>query len=442
MVASVGLHVIPFFRGGSNPLGYDTGFYRRYLTQPFLTFPNVPVPGLGSDAIIPRIIFDVLRFIQLPTDLILYGSYIFLFATLPVLAYYFLRASLGTRFAFGAGMLIILSSVSYNAYWYFLWKNALGIDLILLALIALDRRSFYWLLVLDAAIALSHTTSAIVYILTLCFLFCIWSSQKMRIFCHGALTALLLAFASSAHFHAATVSMPVASFLEWSTYLSLSAPLLLLMVCTLKSFSRLRIPLPLLAFTLASFTFPIFHLPFYERLFVFSDVALALCAAYGLKEAVTVLLSDNEVKKKSIFFIILCISLGLLLGSLWNQITSLNALVSNADIQEIGALNLLIPTSSTLLTTSDMAPWYEGWTDAHVAAPGLLHDTHNQEKWTAFWDATSTNERIAYLGSFPQPLYISTLGNFSDLIGMPIPCLVTIAPHLIRDECSLSMTSF
>ncbi|MBI3572271.1 hypothetical protein HY091_01920, partial [Candidatus Kaiserbacteria bacterium] len=59
--ASLLLHALTFLFHGPYALGYDTGFYRRYLIQPFISFPNAPVPGLGGDALVPRVLLDTLR---------------------------------------------------------------------------------------------------------------------------------------------------------------------------------------------------------------------------------------------------------------------------------------------------------------------------------------------------------------------------------------------
>src|SRR4051812_33110018 len=91
---SLSVHLLPFYLWGPHPFGYDTGFYRRYLIEPFVSFPNAPVPGLGNDALVPRILFDALRFLHLPPDAILYGSYIFLFSLIPILVFLWVRPQL------------------------------------------------------------------------------------------------------------------------------------------------------------------------------------------------------------------------------------------------------------------------------------------------------------------------------------------------------------
>ena len=171
------LHIIPFLHN-ANPLGYDTGFYRRYLIQPFVSFPNAEVPGLGGDALLPRLVFDSLRFLHLPPDIILYGSYISLFAILPILLFFWLKPRLGGRGAFIAAIFLILSPVQYVGFWYMLWKNAFALALVILTFICFERRWIIPLLALDLGIALSHKTTAVIYILTLAALFLFSAARR------------------------------------------------------------------------------------------------------------------------------------------------------------------------------------------------------------------------------------------------------------------------
>jgi hypothetical protein len=436
--ASIALHALPFVLYGLNPLGYDTGFYRRYLIQPFLSFPNAPVPGLGSDALIPRILLDILRLAHLPPDLILNGSYILLWAIMPGLLYLFLRKYLGTRGAIIAGALLIGSAVAYNGYWYMLYKNAFALDLILLAFIALEERWLYAALALDVLIALSHRTSAIIYLLTLGTLFLAWRGRRKEMLLHGVVAGLAFLLVNLPAVHQAQVALPTAIFLEWPDYLRLSAPLIIALVLGARGLWSKRIPPPLLAFAGASFLFPTFGLPFYERIFLFCDVALCALAAYGV-EWLMLQIDFSALDRRAYLALgALCVIGGLFVGNFWSQVRDLRPLMTSQDTAAIAAVGALVPHDATILTTSNEAPWYEGWTLSHIAAPGLLHDTHNLDKWEAFWNSTSTPERIAFLNSFSQPLYVSTLGDISDLIGVPPACLALIAPDLYRSNCAAS----
>jgi hypothetical protein len=432
------LHVLPFFLYGTHPLGYDTGFYRRYLIQPFASFPNQVVPGLGADALLPRLILDALRVIHVPTDLALYGSYIFFFSILPVIFYFWIKPHLGLRGAAIGGLLLALSPVGYTAFWYMLYKNAFALCLILLAFIAYERRQFWPLALLDITIALSHKTSAIIYLVTLATLVVVDHKRWRELLLHGAITAAcfaLVAFGGSVGGSALGTSA-VAVFLEWNDYIVFSFGLFLAAGFAAFYWKTLSIPKTLIAFALAGFAFPILHLPFYERIFVFTDIALIAFAAYGLDLLFAKIDFDTESGYAAYgYFVLICIVVGLQLGNLQSRVRQLQPLETQTKLEQISTIGNLIPPEGLLLTTNAEAPWYEGWTLAHITAPGMLRDTHSFDAWVTFWESTSTPEQIAFLNTFPQPLYVSTLGNFADLISTPPPCLTKIAPNLLRNDC-------
>jgi hypothetical protein len=384
---------------------------------------------------LPRIVLDLLRLTHLPVDLILYGSYVLLFALLPVLLFFWLRPAFGTRGALVAGIFLIASPVLYNAYWFMLYKNAFALNLILLAFIALERRKWLLVFLLDVAIALSHTTSAIVYLTTLGLLFLISRGRRFEIGGHGILTASVFALVNMPHVHQATVALPTALFLEWPQYLSFMLPLLVLVIFAAKELRFSPLPKTLLAFAVASFLFPILHLPFYQRIFVFCDVALAAFAGF----AAVLLLRKIDLRNLTLSMYVpgavLCIAIGIFFGSTYSQVHALQPLLSPLEMRQIQAAGEMVPEDAFILTSAEEAPWYEGWTRAHIAAPGLLHDTHNFEEWETFWNATSTDERIRFLASFPPPLYVSTTQPFHELIGTPPACFELVAENLLIDRC-------
>ena len=437
---SFALHLLPFLLFGPHPLGYDTGFYRRYLIAPFVSFPNPPVPGLGDDAFVTRILLDLVRLSGLPTDIVLYGTYIALWAALPVLAYFFLAPFLGKRWAALAGICALLSPVAYNAYWYFLFKNALGLDLLLLGFIFIERRLFIPLLFIDLVLPLAHKTSAVMYLLTLGAIVIAWKGRRAEALMHGAIAGIVFTLINLPTIHEVSVVLPTAIFITWDTYVPMSVAYIILCLAGWKGFRKRKVPMTLIVFSVASFAYVALRLPFYERIFVFADVALALLAAWGAAELVSAV-RWRELGVRTVFSVMaLAIAGGLLFGTLVNQIHTLVPLISPAAVARIQEAGISVPENATLLTTADEAPWYEGFTRAHIAAPGLLHDVpgNTLDRWIAFWDATSTDTRIAFLAEFPQPLYVSTLEGIQNLVGAPPPCLTKIGADLWYDACASS----
>lgn len=434
-LGSLVVHGIPFLLFGSHPLGYDTGFYRRYLIEPFVSFPNTAVPGLGDDALLPRIILDLLHALPIPTDIILYGAYFIFWALMPVLLFFFLKPFIQRRGAFIAGVLLVCSSLAYTGYWYFLFKNALALDLILLAFIAIERKWFHTWIALDLAIVLTHKTSAIIYLLTLATLFIVSPTQRKHYVTHLAITGLLFILINAPTVRELGAVLPSAVFVDWKTFSLLSLPLFIVIVLGLRAFRHYTIPKTLLTFSAVTLLFPIFKLPFYERIFLFTDVALAALAAYGIHFSLTYLTSEKSLRRRIIVLLILSLAGGLYAGNLWREVKTTYPLMSDADIELIEIIGGRVPSGATILTTSDEAPWFEGWTHSHIAAPGMLNDNHNLEAWTAFWNSTSTTERIKFLNDFDTPLYISTLGDETTLVGTLPECAEKVVPHLWHVAC-------
>lgn len=433
-VLSLIFHLNPFRLFGSHPFGYDTGFYRRYLIEPFTSFPNAPVPGLGDDALVPRILFDILRSLHLPTDVILYGTYVIFFALLPVLVYFFLYRNLGRRGAVLAAILIIFSSVQYNAFSFFLWKNAFALCLLFSAFIALERRALFALIPLEIALALSHKTTAIIYVLTLAVLM-LWRSRRWEMLLHAALTGAVLLAVNFSLIEAVARVRPVALFLDWNQFLWLCAPFTIVLLAANIRLRTMDIPRSLMAFSVVSLAFPILHLPFYERVFIFADIALALFAAYAVMYLISQLDFTEVSWKPWLYAASLCIFFGFYVGSILSEMRALGPLLSEASIERIERIGTFVTPGATILTSANEAPWFEGWTHAHIAAPGMLRDTHSLEEWQALWNATSSEVQIEFLGDFDHPLYIATLDDFQYLIGEPVACLKRITPQLYRDDC-------
>ena len=435
---AVAIHLVPFADGVRHPFGYDTGFYRRYLIEPLVSFPNTPVPGLGTDALVPRLILDSLHMLPLSPEMILYGTYIAFFALLPILTFLFMRQRAGERAAYFAALLLILSPIQYQAYWFMFWKNAWALLPFFFAFICIERRWWLLLCAADVVIALSHKTTAIIYLATLIVFALINKESRKNILLHALLTMTILLMVGFPAISGAIRISPEAAFIEWGEYAVFSIPFALIIL----SFFLLRrwtwsVPPIFVAFVLASFSFPVLHLPFYQRIFVFSDIGLAILAGLAL-DAVLRGISLEKIRLANVVALLLSVAgVGLLTGSLVSQLYTISPLVPPINILRIQEIGMRVPREGTILTSTQEAPWFEGFTLAHVAAPGMLHDNHTLEEWEAFWTSTSTHERAKFLESLPQPLYIATLEDTTQLLGTSsIPCLRQISPYLLYNECA------
>ena len=402
-VLSLAIHLVPFLAFSPHPLGYDTGFYRRYVAQTFESFPNAPVPGLGKDALGPRIFLDLIRLSGLSPDIALYASYIFLFIMQPVALFFLTTYFWGRAAGTMAAILFIFSPVQYTAYWFMLFKNALALPLMLAAFLLLEKGSRFTL-PLGILIAFSHHTTSIIFLLTL-IVFAALNREKrnlaLQTFAGTFLTFLYL----HSFFLQEYLNSPVAIFMGRKEYLILSLPLLIVALFGIKEFTFRKPFSVIAAFSVVTIAFPLFSLPFYERIFIFTDAVAVITAALGFKKISSGLSSRHEavIQLLSGFFIFI-LSAWLLINT-YGRIKNLQPLVSASEIEEFENILASIPKNAAILTSTPLAPWIQGWSQNRVFAPGMLYDAHTTQEWVLFL-AGSQEEKIEFLKSFPRPLYI------------------------------------
>ncbi|MBI2122014.1 MAG: hypothetical protein HYT98_02725 [Candidatus Sungbacteria bacterium] len=428
------IHLVPFLIFGPHPLGYDTGFYRRYVIQPFTSFPNTPVPGFGENALTPRIFLDIIRLFKFTPDIILYGGYLFLFIIQPVALFFFVRQRFGNRSGILAAIFLIASPVQYTAYWYMLFKSAFAIPLILITFLMLERNS-HLAVPFGILIAFSHHTTGIIFLLTLAVYLIL--NHKRRALTAAVLTGTMLAFL---YLHSDSLpdylSAPVAVFMGWKEYALLSLPLFLMALWGVKGFFYDNPRSTAVALFIVAAAFPIFFLPFYERIFIFTDIIIVVASALGFKNLLNNMPRSRLTKIKLIHLVLVILLPLWVLLNLYGRIQNLRPLVSGPDLEELENIRQIVPNNAAILTSTPLAPWVQGWSQNRVVAPGMLHDTHTVQEWVSF-SIGSREEKIDFLKNFPKPLYVflipsekeKFLENFKD-------CFREDAPYLSQYICN------
>ena len=400
---STAMHLLPFLLYGAHPLGYDTGFYRRYLIQPFSSFPNTPVPGLGKDAVGPRIFLDTVRIFHLPIDIILYGSYIVFFAAESVALFFLVKRYGNTHVGIIVALLFILSPVQYTAYWFMFFKNAFATAVVLLAFLLIEKKSRLALPV-GMLIAMSHHTSSIIFLLSLAVFLVINREKRKRalsVFLPTALVFLLFHFGSYQDY----LTSQGAVFMNAREYIILSLPLLFLAAWGLKKAIKTQARSLASAFALVSIAFPLFSLPFYERIFIFTDITIIILAALGIERIIHEMPASRNVMIKISSLLGIIIAFTWVSITTYGQIKNLRPLISGRDLEALQSLSTHIPFDAAIITSTVLAPWVQGWSTNRVFAPGLLRDTHLIQEWVSFSEG-SREAKIAFLKNFPRPLYI------------------------------------
>lgn len=427
---------VPFLVFGSTPLGYDTGFYRRYLLNPAVSFPNPPVPGLDHTVIAPRIFLDIIRFLGFSPNVTLYGSYILLCLVFAVVFYFFIKEYTNKNIALIALGLLVLSPIQYIGYWFMLYKNFFGLIFFFLAFIFLKRNKFWPALACALIVPVSHQTTTIILLAILggYVLLTLLIKKKFLI---PELVILALTFFTYLYFHPHVQEKidapPVGVFVEKLGFFLLTLPLILPTLAALpKLWKVLKQHLLLIAFGGIVIIFPLFSLPYYQRIFLFTNYWLILGAAIGIQN-----LAASEHNKKNLrlisqlaVIVIIVSQLGLLVYT----INKYRPLLDKATAAEIQQLQNKIPNNASVLTSVRLTPWVQGWTQAKVYAPGILKDQHSSTDWRQYWTG-SPAEKVKFLSTFPKPVYIFIDVDESDLFVPKTGCIQKISPMLYLDQC-------
>ncbi|MSR71597.1 MAG: hypothetical protein EXS50_02960 [Candidatus Taylorbacteria bacterium] len=434
----LGICVVPFLMNGAQPLGYDTGFYRRYLINPLVSVPNTPVPGVDHTIIAPRVFLDVIRSLGLSPDINLYGSYVLLMLIFAGVFYYFLRVYTSKNIALFALILLTLSPIQYLAYWFMFYKNFFGLIFLFLTLVFLKKKWFVPSLICALLVPLSHQTTTIILlgVLGLYFLITLLFEKKLLISELVILFSTLLVYLSlHPHVQQKIDAPPIGIFIEKIDFILLTIPLLILTLIGLPKFiNLLKQNLILIAFGGVSIIFPLFSLPYYQRIFLFTNYWLIIGAAVGAHALLEARVFSRKFFYKSVAVGV--IGLFIFHSSLVvNQILKLKPLITPDTIVEINKLKQYVPDHASVLTSARLTPWVQGWTVATVYAPGILKDQHPSWEWQSFWTSTG-NEKLTFLSSFPKPLYIFIDDSQSNLFLPKASCIRKLSSMLYVDECT------
>ncbi|MSR76509.1 MAG: DUF2079 domain-containing protein [Candidatus Ryanbacteria bacterium] len=426
------IHLIPLIRFGTHGLGYDAGFYRRHLIKPLVSFPNTLTPGLGDDALLPRMVLDVLRTLRIPPDIILFGSHILLWALGTIALYLLVKEYFGERIGLVAALLFSVSPIQYVAYWFVLWKHAFALPLFFLLLFALGRRS-YWAVLLALALALSHNTTTAFAIFVL-GIFLIMQPRAWRV----TVPALLLMTGIYLWLHPAATGFvsarPVGVFVPIEYFLWNIAPLLPFALLGAAQIARNHSPL--FVFTLAALAFPMAQLPFWERVLIFTDITLVIAAACGITLITSWLLRNRESKLAISAILVCALFGGTYLALLNNRIRDWDPFIVPYEARaEINKIPKLIGSNEKILTTTELAPWIFGWTQNNIIAPGLLGDPHNHEEWILYWGDPNHTEAKNFLDVYGDRFYFFIPPDEQNAFVPKNKCVRKLSEYLVEYYC-------
>lgn len=436
--SSACVHLSAFLLHGPHPLGYDTGFYRRYFIEPLVTMPNLAVPGLSDFAFFPRLFLDLLRHLPFSIDALLYAGFIFLMALTPITLFAVLKKDLGTFAAYTAALFFILSSVTFTAYWFMLLKQALALPVLIITIFALSRKKFliagYGVFVL----ALTHVTTLLFF----CIFFAAYIphllniSQKLRLGYYALALGVLSIFAIFPDLFLLILPLvPEGFFISWFEFILLSFPFTIPILILWRYVPKITLPVEWIIFGAVSLLYPLLHLPFFERIFIFTNVSLIIASAIATAILVQKIREKTSVRKKFLYTGSLVVMVFFIAGNLYTTIIERKPIFNSENIIHFEEIDALVPRGAIILTTAYEAPWYIGWTYDHIAAPGMLKDIHSEETWRNVWENPSKEKTERLLSAFPQPLYISSFNPIEELIGVLTPCIHPLSSHVYIFTC-------
>lgn len=440
-ITAIGTRLIPFFIYGQHPLGYDTGFYRRYAAQTLESFPDAPSAGLGNDALAPRLILDIGKLLGVPPDPLIYGVLIGAFACAAVTFHYAVKKRLGGIAGLLAGLAFIFSSVQYAGYWFFLLKNYVALCFLFLAFAELEKqkktaKKSIPLAGYAALIFLSHTTTSVIFIATLAvfFILKIGEENKKRYATPFALcvVGIALFLAISGIWQKIDWQTP-GIFLDWKEYAEISLPLLLISAYTLGRIWRKAAEGPFFALLIVTGTIVVLRGPFYERVFLFLDIALIALIAESLSKMKKGLDTSGYGKKIALIAGTAMLT-GWYAGNLSWTIKRYVPMVTKEEVVEMKKVDGMTEKDATILTVSDYMPWVYGFTKRKVISPGLRERIYNLEDWQRFWFKMNEEEKIEFLKIFPKPLYFFTIPGSDDNF-LEAKCVKKKTDYLQRFKC-------
>lgn len=411
----IGARIYPFIKYGEAALGYDTGFYRRYLDIKTDNFFKPPASILESGALGPRFVLSLLSALNIDTNFALYGSHI-LFSLLIGLMIYF-SASLvfkNRNAGFFAIGLYALSSVQWIAYTFMFYKQGLAVFFLLLALYLFEKKSSLFILPLFLSL-ISHRTTAFLTIPVFIIIAAVNILKKQKnilwfltIFAAGFAAWLhresiiqLFIFLQNGPPEQDPFKLKTGIFIDIKQYLHLSAfyfiPALLGWWLMIKK----RIFNAFFLFFSLTILMVFTKSYFYQRIIFFLDI-FAIILAGG---AINYFYNRFKETKLTLLFIL---SGFILVGSvLFLEIKNYQPLITRDDLGEIYKLRVSENEAFILTESPEYAPWLYGWagSDKKIIAPGLFWDKWTLPQWQEFWDGDEEKQK-ELLALYDEPIYI------------------------------------
>lgn len=394
-VLLVAMRIYPFFLS-SAPLGYDTGIYLQafevsrdalpdYVSQLFLGIP---------------LLTNVLFLFGFSSFHLISGFYVFFSVFLGLMIHVLATSIWGERKALGVFLLFVVSLTQWQAFSFMLYKNIIGLSLLILAFLLVYRRSLlvlpvvFFLALLQPPDFFLWSLSMVVY-----FLWSVWKIEERRflvsLFLFGVFGGVVLLFFDGRVWESGFLllkdylsgaeglqpSMRNGIFIPLEQYLSTSLWYLGFAGIAVANSWRASGVRVLLCFTAVALCWVLSRALFYERFLIELDLMLIVFAG-----SLAVPLFDALWKSISGKLTVFVFSLSLL-ANLFFGVFLYKPWMSDTELVQIRGLCSSVPTGAYVMVIDSVyGPWVSAFSCHDTIIPGMGDfNRWNYDEWKLFW---------------------------------------------------------
>jgi hypothetical protein len=400
------IRFLPFILYHPDPLGYDTGFYFYAVSQERTALelhqPLLDVQDLKSNlnyfkanSLGLRALLRIFIQAGLSDRAIVYLVPIFFCQLIGVQLYLLARRLFSDQAAQLSLWLYALSFTQFLVYWEVLWRNIIGLSILLSILLLLDykRRNLIAAAILALLLVMVHKTSAVVLIIILA-ISAIFFLKKNK---NQALILILIFSAASLCFYRDLIQLLAAGwqdsenqidffgvkagiFIDLPSYLKYSALYLPFGIYALFQRQKSSQAKSIKIFIIVLGAWLLFRLFFYQRLLLYFDIWLIIFGGQGI------LLVGDRIKnfQKYKIFAVAVLGVSLLTVEIsWVKLQQ--PLLGYSEMQAIKTMRHEQQKYSAFTCDSYYTPWLLGFSGHKIIAPGWGDGKWLLEDWQKFW---------------------------------------------------------
>lgn len=446
------IRLLPFIINQEHPLGYDTGFYYYSLEKQRDNIDNngflSNIKGINKDlevteSIGSRFITNILIISNFSNQAILYWLYILIGLMSGFLIYLITKKHFGQYPALLSFCLYSLSTVQYTAFTNMLWKNNIGVFLILLSIYLIEilqqRKKYYLLasysIIISLILMITNKTSAFIFIIILIGYILINQTKKNYKIYFSLILIILISILAYLNLDQLTdfyqnhdrFNIKNGEFITWWTYITYTILYLPFGIYTAyKLWSTKKYNLILILFSLTLFL-TIIHFLFYQRLFIFLDLAIIILAC----PAIINLGKYFKIKNKT--WLIGCLIFYIAIFSY--PLLKYEPMIEHDKLMDIKKLNDLPSYFRVFTDQTKNISWLYGFSGHPVIGPGWPDpkrpdNNWSYERWKSYWNNDITVKE-QYLNELNKTIIINT----KELKNLNPDCLDKINNHFSFFKC-------